>query len=510
MSDFLLFSGAYVVISLSGGQFDHRIKRAAVRDGLNLMSLALAMVMAGTGEINCLRRFRFSHGQAIQPARYGVHMATHMAIGLLFLGGGRYTLGTSDSAIACLLGAFYPRFPSISHENRGHLQALRHLWVLAVEPRCLMGRDVESREVVYLPVKVKVQSGKEPRVAQLISPTLFPDINKLLSIRVDTPRYFPFVLDIANNPRHRDVLLRSQTLWVKRRTGHLGYGEDPRGSRSIYIRSGASSGDAAVLDNPKPSDAKSASATEFYQFISSFSNEAFFVAFVDRFCRSDGEEEAELILSAFSHAAMLECLTLDRPHLILTYLNIHLTRQTRPESHPQHPLALRDLAWLDEFYKNIYDARFSGKSDNAPMPPLMRRPLLLAAERAVDGYLEELRADPDMREALRRYHCGEGITLPGPTSSKERDRQTRVLRLLAFYLMRNNVPSGGVLAQLREEARTTHAEAIRVAGTGEQALKKVESAVKGLLWNTGVLFAGGVLRPWSMKALDECIAHWGA
>lgn len=464
------------------------------------------MVMAGTGEINCMRRFRFSHGQTLQVSRYGVHMATHMAIGLLFLGGGRCTLGTSASAVACLIGAFYPRFPTLSHENRGHLQALRHLWVLAVEPRCLMGRDVESKEVVYLPVKVKLREGNELRSAQLISPTLFPDFNKLISIRVDTPRYFPFFLDIANNPRHRDALLRSQTLWVKRRTGHLGYGEDPRGSRSIYVRSGASSGDASVLDNPRASDAKSESATEFYQFISSFSNEAFYVAFVDRFCRSDGEEENELVLSAFSHAAMLECLTLDRPHVLLTYLNIHLTRQARPGSSPHHTFAIRDLTWLDEFYKNIYDARFSGKSDNMPMAPLIRRPLLLAAERAVESYMVQLRGEPDVHEALRRYHCGEGIRFPGPKTSKERDGQTRLLRLLAFYLTRANAPAGSVLAQLREEARATHAEAVVAVGdTG----KGVESAVKGLLWNTGVLFAGGVLRPWSMKALEECVALWG-
>lgn len=491
---------------LIGGQFDHRIKRAAVRDGLNLVSLALAMVMAGTGEINCLRRFRFSHGQAVQPARYGVHMATHMAIGLLFLGGGRYTLGTSDSAIACLLAAFYPRFPTLSHENRGHLQALRHLWVLAVEPRCLMGRDVESKEVVYLPVKFKLKDGKETRSAPLISPTLFPDINRLLSIRVDTPRYFPFVLDIANS-RHREALLRSQTLWVKRRTGHLGYGEDPRGSRSIYVRSGASSGDAAILDNPQPSDAKSTSTAEFYQFMSSFSNEAFYVAFVDRFCQRDGDQE-ELILSAFSHAAMLECLTLDRPHIIPTYLSIHFTRQAQPDSHPLLTLALRDLTWLDEFYKNIYDARFSGKGDNAPMPPLMRRPLLLAAERAVDARMPTLRADPDLREALRLYHRGEGIVLPAPTSSAERDRQVSLQRNLAFYLTRTNVPPSGVLAQMREEAQAMHRETMESIRDRPEMKAEMEQAIKGLLWNTGVLFAGGILRPWSMCALEECITHW--
>ncbi|KAF8515724.1 hypothetical protein BU17DRAFT_51474 [Hysterangium stoloniferum] len=483
----------------NSGQFDHRIKRSAVRDGLNLMSLALAMVMAGTGEINCLRRFRYAHGQATQPSRYGVHMATHMSIGMLFLGGGRYTLGTSDCAIACLLAAFFPRFPTLSHENRGHLQALRHLWVLAVEPRCLIGRDVESNEVVYLPVKAKLKDGNEPRGIQLISPTLFPDINRLISIRVDNPRYFPFFLDIAANPRHREVLLRNQTLWVKRRTGHLGYGEDPRGSRSIYVRSGASSGDAAVLDNPRPSDAYSPSAIEFYQFMSSFSNEPLYVALADRFCGHDeNADDEELTFSAFCHAAMLECLTLDRAHMLPTYLSIHLTRRNPT------PLALKDLAWHDEFYKNIYDARFSGKGDNAALPPLMRRPLLLAAERTLDLKLRALRACTDLREALRSYHHGMGIMLPQPSTYTEHRAHCEMLRNLGFYLTRTNIPPAGVLERMKAETEQT----ILLLQANAKGQPMGEDAVRGLLWNTGVLFAGGILRPWSMKALDEVVESW--
>jgi len=112
-------TGGGILMLLAVGQFVHRIKRAVVRDGLNLVSLALSMVMAGTGEINCLRRFRYAHAQATQPNKYGVHMATHMAIGLLFLGGGRYTLGTSHCAIACLLAAFYHAFARESRAITG-------------------------------------------------------------------------------------------------------------------------------------------------------------------------------------------------------------------------------------------------------------------------------------------------------------------------------------------------------------------------------------------------------
>ena len=99
-----------LILSYLAPAFEHKIKRAAVRDGLNLISVALNMIMAGTGEINCLRRLRYAFGLYHLPVRYGTHVSIHMSLGLLFLGGGRYTLGTSDAAIAALVTAFFPRF----------------------------------------------------------------------------------------------------------------------------------------------------------------------------------------------------------------------------------------------------------------------------------------------------------------------------------------------------------------------------------------------------------------
>src|SRR5882762_1392172 len=212
--------------------------------------------MAGTGEINCLRRLRYSYGMYNQTTRYGTHMATHMSLGLLFLGGGRFTLGNSDAAVASMIAAFFPRFAPVSSDNKSYLQALRHLWVLAVEPRCLIARDVDTEEIVYLPVKIRVKEDKEAGIAQLICPTLIPDFDRLLSIRVDTPRYWPFYLDLANVRRHKDSLLRNQTIYVKRRTAFLSYLEDPKGSRSLFVRSGSSTGDAAMLDFPMLTDTK--------------------------------------------------------------------------------------------------------------------------------------------------------------------------------------------------------------------------------------------------------------
>ena len=74
---------------------------------------------------------------------YGFHVAISMALGFLFLGGGRLTLGTSKPAIAALLTSIFPRFPLTPSDNRYHLQAFRHLYVLAVEARCVEVRTLD-------------------------------------------------------------------------------------------------------------------------------------------------------------------------------------------------------------------------------------------------------------------------------------------------------------------------------------------------------------------------------
>lgn len=88
--------------------------------------------------------------------KYGSQMALHMAIGLLFLGGGRATIGRSNEAIAALLCALFPRFPVTPFDNTYHLQPLRHLYVLAVERRYLETRDVDTDQPCYVRVVLLV------------------------------------------------------------------------------------------------------------------------------------------------------------------------------------------------------------------------------------------------------------------------------------------------------------------------------------------------------------------
>lgn len=102
---------------------------------------------AGTGSVAILRMCRMLRsrlGSSNSHVTYGSHMAIHMAIGFLFLGAGRFTLSRSPQAIAALVCALFPKFPTHSNDNRYHLQAFRHLYVLAVEPRLFLPRDIDS------------------------------------------------------------------------------------------------------------------------------------------------------------------------------------------------------------------------------------------------------------------------------------------------------------------------------------------------------------------------------
>ncbi|KAF7297086.1 APC1-C domain-containing protein [Mycena indigotica] len=475
--------------------FDQKIRRSAVRDGLNLISIALSMVMAGTGEISCLRRLRFAYGMytssMYHPSfKYGTHVATHMSLGLLFLGGGRFTLGTSDAAIASMVTAFFPRAHHLSSDNKSFLQALRHLWVMAVEPRCLIARDVETGEVVYLPVKVSVNDGQDTGTTQLISPTLIPDLDKLAAIRVDTPRYWPFHFDTANISRHRNSLLRSQTLYVKRRTAFLSYTEDPRGSRSLFVRSRTSTGEAATLDFPRLSETKIHPAGDLSEFITSFSNDVLFLAFADHMARDMGATDGERLLHAYSHANLLDSILQGKPQTLQSHLTLFRYRIMPPTSR-YFQLNLQDLRFASDFYNKIYERRFSGRKENNHRIPLIRDGTVSGALYALDKELDLIRIQPQFLAALGRYSRGEEI-------------EENVSQTLAWYMLRNSVPVSTLLVILKDLARESYQRCLDMSD-GSTLL---EQGIKEVLHATGTKLTTALGAGWSMRSLNEIVSEW--
>lgn len=90
--------------------------------------------MAGTCDIESLKLVRVIRKkfQDSKVFHYGFSMAINMAIGFIFLGYGNYTFNREDMSIAALLISIYPQFPNAPGDNRWHLQALRHFYVLAM------------------------------------------------------------------------------------------------------------------------------------------------------------------------------------------------------------------------------------------------------------------------------------------------------------------------------------------------------------------------------------------
>lgn len=197
--------------------YDGKLAKITVRSCQNVIALAAACVMAGTGDLVLFRRFRSLHGRTDADTPYGSHLAAHLALGVLFLGGGTHTFGTSNIAIASLLCAFYPLFPNTILDNKSHLQAFRHFWVFAVEPRCLVLRDVETLRPVSMPIKITLRTGTE---IVKTAPCLLPELETIAKIETNDFEYWYVALDLANNSNHLEAFQRHQSLYVRRRAAY--------------------------------------------------------------------------------------------------------------------------------------------------------------------------------------------------------------------------------------------------------------------------------------------------
>ncbi|ETN41309.1 uncharacterized protein HMPREF1541_03244 [Cyphellophora europaea CBS 101466] len=177
--------------------YDARVTLNSVRNCLDVVALATATVMAGSGDLIVMRRLRSLHGRTDKDTPFGSHMAAHMALGVLFLGGGTMTFGTSNLAIASLCIAFYPLFPGDVLDNKAHLQALRHLWVLAVEGRSLVCRQKEGGDLVAgLNARVELKSGESVTVR---SPGLLPDFDSMKRLHVAGEGWWDVTLDFTDD-----------------------------------------------------------------------------------------------------------------------------------------------------------------------------------------------------------------------------------------------------------------------------------------------------------------------
>lgn len=457
------------------------------------------MVMAGTGELNVLRRLRIAHGHFSEGVTYGTHLSSHMALGLLFLGSGQYTLGTSDLAIAALVIALYPSFPPTPIENRAHLQAYRHLWTLAVEPRCVIARDVDTNEASFLPIRLRINdlsaptaSGGSIKVLDLVAPTLIPELRRIDTILIDSPRYWSFSLHLSTNPAQMRKFLSDSTLYVKRRTGHLSYSQDPRGNRSIFTRSKSETG-SSVIDfgeTARVGGMGLGTTDGLRDFVRSFSADQVAIAMVEYLCPKPTMTTAETSeYEAFTASVLLECLTKDKPDTIGIYQALFAAFSNSVWRSTRSLLDLEQLRLATNFYQGGYYSKvFKVKSKSgvgkSPKEPLIQRTFiehLVGKTRARSAqFLEEPGTRQILLNYLREYEW------PIDASG------------LAKYLAAENAPDLNSLIQLRGLVTS-------VGGSGNEGVKgAIKLIVRGAAKD--VQSKGG--KPWSNTFGDILVDVW--
>lgn len=205
------------ISTMTAVNYDQKIAYNSASQIQNLLALCLSVVMAGSGDLEVFRRLRVIHGRINSSIHYGNNMAINMALGILFLGGSQYAFDDSNFSIAALIISLYPVFPSEENEHEVHLQVLRHFWALAVQPRCLVVRDVKNGNPIKVPLRVNYRNGI---LEQTNAPHLIADMKRIASIEVVSEDHFKVKIDFLVQSGYLEQFKKSMTIFVLKKLNY--------------------------------------------------------------------------------------------------------------------------------------------------------------------------------------------------------------------------------------------------------------------------------------------------
>jgi anaphase-promoting complex subunit 1 len=197
--------------------YDQKIAYHGAKNIQNILALSLSVVMSASGDLETLRRLRVMYNNTNKNMGYGDYMAINMALGFLFLAGGQYAISTSDFAIASLVVSLYPIFPNSSSENEVHLQALRNFWALAIEPRCVVIRDVNSQTPCKIPITIETKNGE---IKNMLSPCVIPNLEEITMVKTNSPDYFDVEINFKVNSQYLENFKQNLTIYVYKRKNY--------------------------------------------------------------------------------------------------------------------------------------------------------------------------------------------------------------------------------------------------------------------------------------------------
>jgi anaphase-promoting complex subunit 1 len=226
-------------LSANGQYIGEYAGKATVESCIILVLIALSLLFAGTGNLDILRMIRMTRariGSQHSSVTYGSHMAIHMALGFLFLGAGRYTISRRPEAIAALICALFPKFPTHSNDNRYHLQALRHLYVLALEPRLFLPRDVDNGKLVVC--KLSYVEFTSSEMIETMAPCMLPELDTLKSVVINDPNYWSVTFERGRNWDQLITILKANgCVDIMQKAGCLSHLDDPNRLKSLLAQS---------------------------------------------------------------------------------------------------------------------------------------------------------------------------------------------------------------------------------------------------------------------------------
>ncbi|XP_047149623.1 anaphase-promoting complex subunit 1 [Vigna umbellata] len=425
----------------------HHIDRGTLETCLHLIVLSLSVVMAGSGHLQTFRLLRFLRIRncADGQSSYGIQMAVSLATGFLFLGGGMRTFSTTNHSIAALLITLYPRLPTGPNDNRCHLQAFRHLYVLATEARWIQTVDVDTGLPVYAPLEVTVRETEHYAESSFceVTPCLLPERSILKRIRVCGPRYWPQVIDFTpedkpwwnfgdkNNP------FNSGILFIKRKVGACSYVDDPIGCQSLLSRAmhkvfGLTSLKASdtIRDIRNGSDSITVD-----QLVGTFSSDPSLIAFAQLCCDPSWYNRSDVDFKEFCLQVLFECVSKDRPALLQVYLSLYTTVESMAEQVTKGAVGFSDSLSISGFkLALIYiEALMNGKL-SAPKGGIVQSTFVGSLRKQVE---ELLNCSQELKDDFHNY-----LKLGKWPDGESQDKRSI---LLSWFLQWFDVPASSVI-----------------------------------------------------------------
>lgn len=195
-------------------QHDQQLAKQSLLHIQNSLCLSLSIVMSGTGDLEALRRLRRLCLKTRKDT-CGVNIATNLALGILFLGGGQFRFGSDCFSVAALFIASYPVFPRVLVDNTSYLQPLRYFWALAARPNCVVVREVETGHPCVVTLRVAYKSGA---TVELQTPCAIPNLEGVECVCTASDDYGSVQIDLSagGSSPLMAAFLKTLTIYVRR------------------------------------------------------------------------------------------------------------------------------------------------------------------------------------------------------------------------------------------------------------------------------------------------------